>query len=261
MDLKGRILLVDDEKYVIKPLQRQLQKRSYTVLTATSGEQALDIMHNNEIDILVADIRMPGMDGIELIKRTKEHYPKIKSIVITGHADIDTAAETMRLGAINFLRKPHEVNADMLDSALEKGMRDIKIEKDQFQEAIKQRGKTEAYLRKMKRCEACVALMRACLRYWKDVIRKDQLELAEKCVTGKQKNIWKLYSDADGYRPRRFSIYCDIAKIPENPKIEDVLDTAYFVLSYKPAKPDNKMKKELKQKIKELETLVQKFVQ
>ncbi|MCP4347334.1 MAG: response regulator [Desulfobacterales bacterium] len=256
MDSKGRILLVDDKKYIVESLQCQLQKRSYTVHTATSGEQALDIMHNNEIDILVTDIRMPGMNGVELIRQTRENYPEIRSIIITEYAELDSAAEAMRLGAINYLQKPDGVKINTVDSALEKGMRDKKIGEEQIQKKIDRRVEAEAGLRKVKCREACVALMRVCIRYWKNVILKDEVELAEKCVAGERK-VWKLYKDISGFRPRRLIKYCNIDRIPENPKVEDVLDTAYFVLSYTPVKPDNKIKKELKQKIKELETLVQ----
>ncbi|MCP4345922.1 MAG: hypothetical protein GY795_10410 [Desulfobacterales bacterium] len=89
--------------------------------------------------------------------------------------------------------------------------------------------------------------------------QKDELELAEKCISA-DKKIWKLHKDKDGFRPRRLVIYCDIKRIPKNPKIDDVLDTAYFVMSYAPVKPDKEIKKELKQKVEELEALVEKII-
>ncbi|MCP4110356.1 MAG: response regulator [Desulfobacteraceae bacterium] len=257
MNSKGRILLVDDKKHEIEPLQHQLQDKSYKVLTATSGKQALDIMHSNKIDILVSDICMPDMNGIELIRQTGKHYPGIRSIVITGFADVDSAAEAMRLGAVNYLQKPKEVDADMLDSALKKAMKDKKTAEDRVHKELDQ---AEANHRKTKRREACAALMGICVRYWKSVVMKDETELAEECIVGNKK-IWKLHKDVNGVRPRRLIAYCDINKLPKNPKIGDVLDTAYFVFLYTPAKPDDEMKKELKKKIGELETLlVQKSV-
>ncbi len=255
MDSKGRILLVDDEEFVIESLQPQLQERSYTVLAATSGEQALVIMDNNEIDILLTDIRMPAMDGVELIRQTKEKYPEIKSIIITGHADLDSAAEAMRLGAINYLRKPKDMKIDIVDSALEKAMEEKKNKENNIEKEIVRRRKAEP---KLKRRKACVALMRVCMRYWENVILEDKWKLAEKCISG-GKVIWKLYIDENGSRPRRLVKYCDINTIPENPKINDVIETAYFILSYKPVKPDNEMKNEIKQRLKELETLMETF--
>ncbi len=129
MSSKARILLTDDNRDIRELLPGLFQRRSHTVLTAASGKQALDIMHDNEIDILVTDINMPGMDGIELIRKTREYYPKIKCIVMTGETGV--AAKIRGLGVISLLQKPGDLDPDILDSAIEKGMSDKKTEENQ----------------------------------------------------------------------------------------------------------------------------------
>jgi len=107
MAVKGNLLIVDDEPDVIELLQRQLENRSYKVHTALSGQEALTLLNKHaDVDILITDVRMPGMDGLELIKGALKVQPGLQTIVITGHGDFDTALAAMRLGAFNYLRKP-----------------------------------------------------------------------------------------------------------------------------------------------------------
>lgn len=119
---KGNLLLVDDEPIILELLQRQLNQRHYQTKTATTGQQALDLLANQHIDILVTDIKMPGMDGMTLLKEIRRDFPLIEIIMVTGHGDMETALEAMRLGAYNFLTKPVGVSelAATLDNCLEK---------------------------------------------------------------------------------------------------------------------------------------------
>ncbi len=102
----GTILLVDDEPEILELLKRQLEARNFIIFTAQSGNEALEQLQGKSIDILVADVRMPGMDGITLLERAVEMHTDLQSVVITGHGDLDTALRAMRLGAYNFLLKP-----------------------------------------------------------------------------------------------------------------------------------------------------------
>ncbi|MEN8140456.1 MAG: response regulator [Thermodesulfobacteriota bacterium] len=103
----NRLLLVDDEPIILELLQRQLNQRGYSVETADSGQRAMEVLAaSRPFDILVTDIRMPGMDGMTLLKTARKSYPEMEAIMVTGHGDMDTALEAMRLGAYNFLTKP-----------------------------------------------------------------------------------------------------------------------------------------------------------
>ena len=122
MPSKGTILIVDDQQKIIESLQKQLSRREYTVFIAISGEDALKILEKEAIDILLTDIRMPGMGGIELMKIAKKKYSDLQIIVITGQGNYELAIDAMAAGAINFLRKPSQMDADVIAAALEKGM-------------------------------------------------------------------------------------------------------------------------------------------
>ncbi len=121
-DIKGSLLLVDDEQAVLELLGRQLTNRHFKTYTAESGEEALVTLTKTSIDILVTDVRMPGMSGIELLEKAKELQPDIEAIVITGHGDLDTALKAMHVGAYNFLPKPVGISklAITLDNCIEK---------------------------------------------------------------------------------------------------------------------------------------------
>ena len=107
MDQKKTILLVDDDANILSSISRELAEEPYELLTATSGQEALEIMAVSDISVLIADFRMPEMDGMELLKITKEKYPTIIRMMISGYANI-----TILLKAINenmiykFITKP-----------------------------------------------------------------------------------------------------------------------------------------------------------
>ena len=89
--MKGRILLVDDEEIVLRSCQRILGKNDYEIDVANNGLAALGMVNENEYDVLILDIKMPKMDGIEVLRRVKEARPDIDIIMITGLHDIETA--------------------------------------------------------------------------------------------------------------------------------------------------------------------------
>ncbi|MBN1636504.1 MAG: sigma-54-dependent Fis family transcriptional regulator [Deltaproteobacteria bacterium] len=116
------ILVVDDEIGIRQSLQRILEKEGYHVLTASNGEEAFKVIRQNHIDLVVSDIRMAGMDGLELLKVSKSVSPCIEFIMITGFASVDTALDSMKEGAYDYLTKPFK-KADILkavDKAIEK---------------------------------------------------------------------------------------------------------------------------------------------
>jgi DNA-binding NtrC family response regulator len=106
--MSARILVVDDEEIVIRSCERILRGAGYEVEAARSGAEALSRMNENEYDILVLDIMMPKMDGIEVLQRVKESHPDVEVIMVTGLAEIETAVRCMKLGALDYLPKPFD---------------------------------------------------------------------------------------------------------------------------------------------------------
>lgn len=110
-DLPGvlRVLLVDDEVELLSSLTPVLSRRGLLVSTVTSGEEALDLLANQVIDVVVLDIKMPGMDGIQALRRIKSDIPDTEVILLTGHPEAENAFEGMRLGAFDYITKPPDI--------------------------------------------------------------------------------------------------------------------------------------------------------
>jgi DNA-binding NtrC family response regulator len=104
------IMLVDDEEDFVEMLSLRLKETGENVLAAYSGRQCLEILEKAEIDVIILDIKMPGMDGIETLKEIKKSHPLVEVIMLTGHGTIETAIEGMKLGAFDFLLKPTDFN-------------------------------------------------------------------------------------------------------------------------------------------------------
>ena len=104
------ILLVDDEKDFLDVLSKRLRKRKLHLATATSGEEAISTIRNGHIDVVVLDMRMPQMDGLQTLRAIKGIDPTIEVIMLTGHANVDTAVEGMELGAFDYLIKPVDID-------------------------------------------------------------------------------------------------------------------------------------------------------
>jgi len=109
------ILVVDDEIGIRESLKRIMIKEGFKVFTASNGNEAFKIVRQEDIDLMITDIRMASMDGVELLKLTKTVSPYTEVIMITGNASVDTAVETMKLGAYDYITKPFK-KADILKS-------------------------------------------------------------------------------------------------------------------------------------------------
>ena len=103
---KPRILLVDDEERFRANLQRMLDAQGLTVKSAGSGAEALEELAHSPYDVIVLDIRMPGMDGLAALKEIKGINPEVEVIILSGHASMDAAMEINRLGCYDYLMKP-----------------------------------------------------------------------------------------------------------------------------------------------------------
>ena len=131
------ILVVDDEKNIREGLKTSLEMDEYSVHVAEDGKQGWNIVNNKEIDLVIADLKMPGLSGEELLKRITSSYPTIPVIILTGHGTIESAVEAMRNGAFDFVTKP--VNLDRLSLLVKRALsnRELVIQHRSLQEEVK----------------------------------------------------------------------------------------------------------------------------
>jgi len=104
------VLLVDDELEFLATLVKRLTKRGLNISTAKNGEDALKIIGEKVIDVVVLDVRMPGIDGIQTLREIKKKDPLMEVIMLTGHARLEVAIEGMELGAFDYLMKPADID-------------------------------------------------------------------------------------------------------------------------------------------------------
>ncbi|MDA8155150.1 MAG: sigma-54 dependent transcriptional regulator [Actinomycetota bacterium] len=109
-----KILVLDDEDIVLKASRRVLESEGYAVETTASPENALSVIESSSVDIVLSDLRMPGMDGLEFLKKAREISPETEVIIITGQGTIKSAVEALKFGAYDFIEKP--LNPDQLKS-------------------------------------------------------------------------------------------------------------------------------------------------
>ena len=117
-ELKAKVLLVDDEEDFLSTLAERLEARGLKVNTVTSGEQAVAKAENEGFDLIVLDLAMPGMDGLETLKRIKAKQPDAEIIILSGQGSIKTSIEAMKLGAEDFMEKPVSIS-ELLDKISE----------------------------------------------------------------------------------------------------------------------------------------------
>jgi DNA-binding NtrC family response regulator len=107
--LQNKILVIDDEEFITKSLKQHLEKEGWEVLTAESGEEGLEIFKTDVPDIVILDLNMPGIGGIETLKLMKKLNNDVVVIIITAHGDIETAVSAIKLGAYDFVEKPFDL--------------------------------------------------------------------------------------------------------------------------------------------------------
>jgi two-component system, NtrC family, response regulator HydG len=119
---KQSVLIVDDQESIRLALSRMLSKEGYEVILANEGEEALDILRENKVNVILSDLKMPKMDGLRLLKASKLIKPEVEVILITAHGTIEKAVGAMKDGAYDFITKPFKkiVIANMIRKAIEK---------------------------------------------------------------------------------------------------------------------------------------------
>lgn len=106
MNDNNRILIVDDDETVRQSYLRSLQGISCNIATARDGEEALLTMEQNPFDVVLLDMRMPGQDGLSVLRTIKQKWPECEVVIITGYPTVDSAKEAVRLGAYDYVAKP-----------------------------------------------------------------------------------------------------------------------------------------------------------
>ena len=145
----NRILLIDDEPDIVRVLSMSLKADGYDVIPAYSGVEGIEIFEKEKPDIVLTDIKMPGMDGIEVLKQVKSIEPGSEVIIITGHGDIDNTIEALQYGASDFINKP--VRDEALSIALKRARDKLEIRKQLEEYTHDLENKVEAATREIKR--------------------------------------------------------------------------------------------------------------
>jgi len=123
-----RILIVDDEELVREVFAKRLQREGYICTTAQNGNEALHYFYNNPFSLIISDIKMPEMNGIELLRRVKAIVPKMKVIMVTAFPEIDLAVSAMRMGAYDFIIKPADL--DLIVMSVQKALESKRLEEE-----------------------------------------------------------------------------------------------------------------------------------
>ena len=104
------VMIVDDETDLLESLQRVFIRRKINTLIADSGPKALEMLKEELVDVMVLDVKMPGMDGLEVLRRVKEKHPYLQVIMLSGHPSVEAALEGVKLGASEYLKKPADID-------------------------------------------------------------------------------------------------------------------------------------------------------
>ncbi|HBE94112.1 MAG TPA: hypothetical protein DDW80_01465 [Desulfovibrio sp.] len=142
--MEKRVLLIDDEKPTLNMFRLMLAAYGYQVLTAEGGDTGFDIFAAERPPLVITDIKMPGMDGIELLKRVKDLDHRTEVIVVTGHGDMDLAIEALNLDATDFINKP--VHRQALELALKRAEERIALARGKEEEISLQDRETAAVI-------------------------------------------------------------------------------------------------------------------
>ncbi len=123
-----KLLIVDDEERFLSTTEKLLSRKGYEALIAQSGSEALEILEQHMIHVVILDVNMPKMDGIETLKKIKQRFPLVEVIMLTGHATVESAVNGIKYGAMDYLMKPTDIEIliQKAEEAFEKTHRDKK---------------------------------------------------------------------------------------------------------------------------------------
>ena len=134
------LLLVDDEEQFLTTAKKLMDKRGINTFICTNGFDALRILKERRIDVVLLDLKMPGINGVEVLRKMRLHHPGVEVILLTGHASVESAVEGLKLGAYDYLMKPSTIPdiVDKVKQAYDRKMaKEEKTRKDKVQNIIR----------------------------------------------------------------------------------------------------------------------------
>ncbi|SRR6056297_383999 len=132
-----KVLLIDDEQTLLEYLSKRLLREGFTVKATFSGEEAIEVASDENFDVAVVDLKMPGMDGVETQRKLKELQPFIQCIVLTGHGSIDTALESGQQDAFQYLLKPIDYDS-LLENIKSAYQYKLNVQQSKFNEEVQE---------------------------------------------------------------------------------------------------------------------------
>jgi two-component system response regulator HydG len=140
---RKRVLIVDDDPSDLEVIAESLEREGYEIVKASSGRSALEIIRSEDFDLIVTDLKLPDLDGMEILRRAKEEIPYVQVIVLTGYGTVEGAVEAMQSGAFHFLQKPIDIHIlrETARRAIEK--RDLELENLRLKEQVERRYRFE----------------------------------------------------------------------------------------------------------------------
>jgi len=139
----ANVLLVDDEVSFVEAFAERLEIRNLDIEKAFNGEEALKVLEENKtVEVVILDVRMPGMDGIETLAEIKKRFPLVEVIMLTGHAEVESAIDGMKQGAFDYLMKPIDMDqiiAKVTEAAAKKRQHEEKIIQARIKEITSRR--------------------------------------------------------------------------------------------------------------------------
>lgn len=138
-----KVLLIDDEPQFVEVLAERLEARGFTVQTALTGDEGLAKLQEQEADVVILDVQMPGRDGVETLREIKRIKPLIEVIMLTGHATIESGIQGLKLGAYDYLMKPTDTEdlvAKILRAYARKSEQEERIRRAEIDKIIARRG-------------------------------------------------------------------------------------------------------------------------
>jgi len=135
--LKQTILVVDDEDSIIRTITKILMLDGHNVLNSLSGEEGLSLLAQNNIDLVISDLKMPGMTGLEFLQKVRIDYPHTLTILLTGHGDLETAMHAINeVGVYKFILKPYDTNDLRITVKRTLELRQLTLERDSPQREV-----------------------------------------------------------------------------------------------------------------------------
>jgi len=146
MERQSKVLVVDDDPFALRSIAKVLEGGRYQVMTAANGSEALDLLRQESFDLVLTDLKMPEVDGLEVLRQAREIAPQAVVLILTGYASVESAIEALREGAYDYLVKPY--SADELRLKIERGLERVRLakERQRAEEEIRRRNRELAAL-------------------------------------------------------------------------------------------------------------------